>query len=1099
MKVLPIAILGLMLSHGGLHADTAATEAFEGESLSRQGWVTTGKVGLDRKEHFEGQQALVLEKSEESLRAPVNALSPVHPVSGGKLEVEFAGRSDLTSMDNSYNGTLALEFFDKAGASLGATELGAWFRQTPWKKEAVTVVAPDGAVSARFVASINKETPGRFWLDALAVRASSSVVVEDGLKRMVLRFSELGHLLYPESPRVASVEVWSDRELSEARRKVDLVVRDYWGGEQGRHMEVLLEPAGKVQGKDILKYLAKVDLSSLPLEVGRYYELHGEIARPGVEAFSHSTSFAILPEAAANAFKPEEIPFTSRTWDQRFPESPRLTKRLGIRICNVWGRMEADPAKVDAAQIDLAHELGLGVLTSSPALGIEARSEGWRELLANDGALIRKGVRNFLAKYGHMKPMVVNLGNEPHSKGDEIKNDVEAYRIVYEEIKKIDPSIFVVGTSVGTEEGYFKQGFGQWLDAYDFHSYEDPESVRVILSEKYPELFRKYGYAKPIWSTEIGMNSQGLARLAVASLIYRKFANFFAGGGANVSWFGLFYPDPDARIHGTFAAAHNVFDCRFNQYAPKLDAIAYYNVVNSITTKKFVGDKVYGADTRMFLFQDQPGNALIIAYKDKGQEDVFLPLPGVGRVEMIRIDGSRNLLDAKGRGVSLTIGEEPVLLLFKNGGRGMLPASLGRPAAEFAKVPARFYRDGENLVEVALNDIQAEAVDLKAPPFWSVDRSVGGGNVRFSVNPPADTQASEAGLDLHIREGDSDIGLLSVRRPLAGLVDVRLMPVPYGAKGGPGVRLMIQNNGGKPQKFSWQVEVTGEQTLQEGRFFEVVSSKAKFQSPDSGDVEVAARSHEEILLPLSGAGPLDVYHVKAVVRDAAGKVVSLERQAAGFVGVPRALAPVKVDGLLNEPAWQSAPVQTLEEARQFFGFALGEREAPVWKGPADLSAQLRFLWDERSLYVAVTVHDDIAGGSSFEDAELWRMDGLQFLIDPARQSKEKPGKYEYSLGLGRKGPQSWCTLSADAGAPTGDARDIQLAIHRDKAGTGDVTYEVAIPWQRLAPFVPEAGGNLGFTMIVNEDDGEGRDAFMTWFGNAHTKDVDTVGDLMLLP
>lgn len=1099
MKVLSIAVLGLILSHGGLlHASSVVTETFEGESLSGQGWLTAGKVGLDRDEHFEGLQSLLLEKNEASLRSLVTASSPVLPLSGGRLEVEFAGRSDLTSMDNSYNGTLALEFFDKAGTSLGATELGAWFRQTPWKRETVTVAAPDGAVSARFVASINKETPGRFWLDALALRAASDAAADDGLKRMVLRFSDLGHLLYPESPRVAAIEVWSDRALPDDRRRVDLVVRDYWGGEQGRPMEVLLEPAGNVEGKNLLKYRAEVDLSSLPLEVGRYYELQGAIARPGGEPFSHSTSFAILPEAAANAFKPDEIPFTSRTWDQRFPESPRLTKRLGIRICNVWGRMEADPAKVDAAQIDLAHELGLGVLTSSPALGIEARSEGWRELLANDGALIRKGVRNFLARYGHMKPMVVNLGNEPHSKGDEIKTDVEAYRIVYEEIKKIDPSIVVVGTSVGTEEDYFKQGFGKWLDAYDFHSYEDPESLRVILSEKYPELFRKYGYAKPIWSTEIGMNSQGLTRLAVASLLYRKFANFFAGGGVNVSWFGLFYPDPDARIHGTFAAAHNVFDCRYNQYAPKLDAIAYYNVVNSITTKKFVGDKVYGADSHAFLFQDQQGNALIIAYKDKGREDVFLPLPGAGKVEMIRIDGSRNLLNAKGRGISLTISEEPVLLLFQNG-TGTLPASLERPAAGFTKVPARFYRDGENLVEVALNGLQAEAVDLKAPPFWSVDKSVDGKNVRFSVKPPADTQASEAGLDLPIREGDSDIGLLSMRSPLAGLVDVRLTPAPYGEKDGPGVRLIIHNNGGASQKFSWHVEVAGEQTLRDGSFSEIVLSKAKVQTPDSGDIEVVARSSEEVMIPLSGVSPLDVYHVKAVVRDAAGKVVSLERQAAGFVGVPRALAPVTVDGLSNEPAWQSAPVQTLEEARQFFGFALGERKAPVWKDPADLSAQLRFLWDERFLYVAVTVRDDIAGGSSFEDAELWRMDGLQFLIDPARQAKEKPGKYEYSFGSGRKGPQSWCTLSSDAGAPTGEARDIQLAIHRDKAGTGDVTYEIAIPWKRLAPFIPEPGGNLGFTMIVNEDDGAGRDAFMTWFGNAHTKDVDTVGDLMLLP
>jgi len=63
--------------------------------------------------------------------------------------------------------------------------------------------------------------------------------------------------------------------------------------------------------------------------------------------------------------------------------------------------------------------------------------------------------------------------------------------------------------------------------------------------------------------------------------------------------------------------------------------------------------------------------------------------------------------------------------------------------------------------------------------------------------------------------------------------------------------------------------------------------------------------------------------------------------------------------------------------------------------------------------------------------------------------------------------------------------------------TGSMVYEMAIPWSRFAPFKPGTGGNLGLSLIVNEDDGLGRDSFMTWFGNAHNKNVDTVGDLVL--
>ena len=58
---------------------------------------------------------------------------------------------------------------------------------------------------------------------------------------------------------------------------------------------------------------------------------------------------------------------------------------------------------------------------------------------------------------------------------------------------------------------------------------------------------------------------------------------------------------------------------------------------------------------------------------------------------------------------------------------------------------------------------------------------------------------------------------------------------------------------------------------------------------------------------------------------------------------------------------------------------------------------------------------------------------------------------------------------------------------------------MAIPWYRLAPFKPRVDGDLGLTMILNEDDGNGRKSFMGWFGNAHSKQVDAVADLILTP
>lgn len=1083
---------------------SAFTENFEQAGTPPDGWTTQGAVAVEQGGAFQGDRALVLRKTEATLRDKITAAAPTFAVGEGTLTVEFAARSDLTSMDNSYNGTLSLEFSDAAGKSLGPYELGAWFRQNPWKKSVVEVQVPDGATSARLVASINKETPGVFALDVLSAGMTAGATADDGLRRMMFTMAQVGHLILPDDVRTAAVEVWSTKELPDNLREAAFTVRDYWGAEQNQPIRLTLAAAGKVTGRDYFKYTATVDLAGVPLGIGRYYELHGEIARPGGEAFANHTSFAILSEAVANQYPPGEIPFTSRTWDQRIKEGPILTRRLGIRMNNVWGRMEADPEKLDAPQIEFVQELGMGVLTGTPSYWVETRRPDWEALLANDGELIRQGVRNFFAKYGDIKPIVVILGNEPHNKGDDVKPDVDAYRIVYQEVKKIDPSIYVVGSSIGIMEDYFKAGFGEWCDAYNFHSYEDPEGVRVILTEKYPAMFEKYGFPKPVWSTEIGMNSQGMTRLAVAGLVYKKFANFFAGGGVNVSWFGLFYPDPDAQIANSFASAHNVFDCRYNQYAPKLDAVAYYNAVNGIAVKKFVTDRVYADGARVFMFRDSDNRTLLILYRDKGRGDVYFPLPGTASAEMIRLDGSRDILNTAGGGVSLTVGEDPLLLFYENGPQS-LPETLAAAPVRWGALPARFYRDGENVVEAILDGVAAEQVELKTPPFWEVRRTAGktadGRDVaRFSVRVAPDSRLREADLALVVHGADkAPAGLLSARVPVAGQLSLKVLPAPPAGGAGAGVRLEVKNNSVSPQTLTWSVQLTGRQTLVAGKFETADQIDATFAGPASGSITLDGRSSDTVTVLLDDVDPLAVYGVKAMLRDESGRTLSEERTMGGFVPVPRAGASVKIDGVLDDADWAKAPVERLDQAAQFYGFKFSGKEAPVWEGPADLSAQIRYLWDDAFLYVAVKVTDDIAGGTDYADENLWKMDGLQFLVDPMRSSTEKPGKYEYSIGRGRKGVQAWCTLSADAVAAPGDVQDFKMAIHRDREGSGDVTYEIAIPWSRLAPFKPVAGGNLGFTMIVNEDDGPGRDAFMTWFGNAHSKDIDTIGDLILQP
>jgi hypothetical protein len=1084
---------------GGKSGEAVYREDFETEK-ALEGWAPTGAVRIEAAEAFKGKHALALEKTAATLRDPVAVVGPAFPVQPGTWEFGFAARTELDSMDNSYNGSLAVEALDGGGKRLAAFPLADLFRKNPWKPQKKKAEIPSGVVTARFVARINKETPGKFWIDDLSAAPVVGTKKDERIKRMMFSTAQLGNLLYPNDPREITVDLLAARPLPPEQQQVALTVRDYWGAEQAKPIQVTLAKAEKRQGK-FFKYSGTASFAEVPLEIGRYYEVHGSVTREGNEPFTNYTSFAILPEAPANACKPEEVPFTSRNWDNRFGEFVKLTNRLGIRICGIWGKMEPDPKKVDAPKLRLVEEAGMGWLTGTPASEVELRVKDWETKWTEEN--LRQGVRNFLEKYGKVRPLIVNLGNEPHSKSEEdVKIDVNAYRIVYTEIKKIDPTIFVVGSSAGLQEQYFKAGFGEWLDAYDFHSYESPEGVRDTVAKKYPEMFKKYGFAKPVWATEVGLNSQGMARQFVAAALYKKFVNFFAGGGANVSWFGFLYPDPEGRNADSFASAHNVFDCRYSRYAPKLDAIAYYNAVNGIAIKKFAQDKTYSGDMHAFLFRDRDNKALQVWYKDKGREDVFLPLPGVGEVEVIRIDGSRGQLHADGKGITLSVTEDPMLLLY-SGGEGKLPESLGAPALRLGATTGAIVRGEKSGFAVALESAKPDQVSLRTPPFWKVGAETVSGDggkpvLRYTLEAPEDSTARQADCTVELKDAAGRIrGQISYRPEVTGALSARLLPVPAAPGQDSAVRLVVQNNSPEKQAVEWEVALTGEQALASGKFNAVGPTETYFKDAASGTLELGGKQSGEIILPLADADLYKVYRTKAVVKDASGRTSVQERPLAAFYGVPKAASPPAIDGLLDDPAWKNAPVRMLDKADQFFAFALPGKPVQDWASPKDLSAEIRYLWDDAFFYVSVKVTDDVWSKTLQQDNGLWMQDSLQFLIDPMRTSDRKIGKYEYSLADGKQGPQVWCTLTADAGAPSGNVKDIKLTVKHDAEG-GGATYEVAIPWSRLAPFKPAADANLGFTLIVNEDDGNGRDSFMTWFGNAHTKDIDTVGDLILL-
>lgn len=1077
------------------HAAQSASFKSEFQKVKNlpQGWSTQGDVAITSSQPFQpGAQSLLLARTLEKSESPVEATSPTFTISPGLWDVSVACKADLNSHDNSFRGLITLDFLDATGKTVDQVTVVDIFGVRPWQSVIKRVETPKGATSARFHVELQK-TWGEFRVDGFsAVFVAKAPNKDRRIDRMYFASPDpnQGHFLYPEEPKSFAVTVESTEPLPPEQLTVSCLVTDYWGAEQNAPIKVALKQAPEKKNNRFV-YSGTLDLSKVPLELGRYYELHGEIQRANNDAYRNFSSFVIEPEAVANNYKASEIPFTGRNWDSRIPEGFTLAHRLGIRIMGIRNSVSPTPPyALDAPCIDLVQKYHMGAVFGVPSSSIENHSDDWQKY---DEKALRGVVHSIIQNYRKTAdPFILSLGNEPPVMADRIAADVNAYRIIYDEAKKTDPSVIVLGTSIGiVGEPFFKEGFGKWCDAYDFHVYEAPENVTMTL-QGYPEYFKKYGNPKPIWSTEIGINSQGMSRHAVAVDMVKKFTVFFANGGVNMSWFDLFYPDPDVKIYGDSTEAHNVFDSRYVQYAPKLTAVTYYNLVNTIAIKKFVQEKKYGDDIDAFLFRDRDNRQLQVLWKSKGRMDAFLPLPGVQNVEVIRIDGSHRELNAGGKGVSLTISDDPLLLLYD--GTAPLAEKLDIPPATVS-VPTELISGAPNVVTVNLSGASADQINLLAPPFWKVTKETTGQSVKFTLAGPATSAISEADLIVTLGDGKSkNTGEFYLRPSVAGQLTAQILPVPTLDGKAAAVKLVVKNNVTTSQKFTWSLSLANQLSLINGEYTPPAPvTSTHFAKASSGQATIAGGATQEIVVPLAGVDSQAAYGIHATVTDATGRTQIRDRNVAGFVPVPKAKGQVKLDGTFDSPDWKRAPVQKIDESRQYFSF---DPTNVVWKGPQDLSGTVRFLWDDRYLYVGVEVTDDIAGALQ-EDDRLWMQDGLQFLIDPCRAMTESTGKYDYCCAIGKKGPQTWCNLSADGRAPSGNVKDAIVSFKRKDAKSGSITYVIAFPWVRVAPFQPAIGGDLGLTLILNEDDGTGRKSYMTWFGNANSKQVDSVGDLIL--
>ncbi|HEX7974042.1 MAG TPA: sugar-binding protein, partial [Anaerolineales bacterium] len=171
------------------------------------------------------------------------------------------------------------------------------------------------------------------------------------------------------------------------------------------------------------------------------------------------------------------------------------------------------------------------------------------------------------------------------------------------------------------------------------------------------------------------------------------------------------------------------------------------------------------------------------------------------------------------------------------------------------------------------------------------------------------------------------------------------------------------------------------------------------------------------------------------------------------------------------------------------------------QGAGDLSAKVMWAWDEKNLYLAAKVIDDVYVQNATGD-QIFKGDSLEILIDtdvPSDYFLKALDDDDFQLGISAGRTQPGNSPEAYLWFP----KSVEGTLDRVKIGAYPLDdgyrVEAAIPWSTFG-VQPKAGQHFGFGFSVSDDDQVGSKLQQSMVSSAADRTLDdptTWGDLTL--
>jgi hypothetical protein len=196
-----------------------------------------------------------------------------------------------------------------------------------------------------------------------------------------------------------------------------------------------------------------------------------------------------------------------------------------------------------------------------------------------------------------------------------------------------------------------------------------------------------------------------------------------------------------------------------------------------------------------------------------------------------------------------------------------------------------------------------------------------------------------------------------------------------------------------------------------------------------------------------------------------------ETQTIGFTGKfdfnPIHEGSRTIDGVIDTELTDLSPTIDLAKGAVMMG---------NYGGSSDLSGYVWLHYDADYFYLSANIRDN-ANEAKSSEFDIWKNDSIQFAISEGLPGAVA-GYYEYGISQTPGGPQMYRYITPN-GDDFGLVSNGKLEIHRNEIEQTTV-YELALPWSELLPSKPLQNGVISFSMLVNDNDGNGRRGYIEW-------------------